>query len=159
MDVMFTAFFDELQKLAARVPFLHGTNGSWDTLKAGIGSTVLKNDPNPRAVYVTLKNRQLEATAKGFAGQAAAAKGGTAQVAHGKMDTKKGWQPSGLTAWGRKHFEGGLEEAQDVARELDIEKDKKKRGKLWEQLQRGTGAWTNQDPSATLKPSRYKPVV
>lgn len=154
----FDAFADELTKIAAKVPFIHGTAGRWAMLKPGVGATVLKNDPNPRAVYTAMKNRAKLPSISRFAQEAEKARGGEAVVAHGKMDTKKGWRPTQLTPWGQKNI-GSVEDAHALISELDAGASGKRRGEIWRALHRGTGAWANElDAGATLKPSKYRAV-
>lgn len=154
---MLDAFVDELQKIAAKVPFIHGTAGKWPVLKPGVGSTILKNDPNPRAVYTAMKNRNKLPSIERFALEAERSRGLPAAIAHGKMDTKKGWRPSQLTPWGKANI-GSLEDAHALVEELDAGAVGARRGEIWRALHKGTGAWANLDPSATLKPTSYVPV-
>lgn len=127
----------------------------WDVLRPAVGATVLKNDPNPRAVYLAMKNsKKLDGIAQ-FAREAVKAKGGTPVVAHAKVDTAKGWLPRGLTEWGKKNI-GTLDQAHDLVRELDQGAVEPRRGEIWKTLHKGTGAWANEDPLATVKPSMYQ---
>lgn len=151
------AFADELSKIAVNVPIIHGTSGMWDVLKPAIGSTVLKNDPNSRAVYVAMKNsKKMEGIAQ-FAREAVKAKGGTPLVAHAKVNTQQGWLPRGLTEWGKKNI-GSLDQAHDMVHELDQGAAGPRRGEIWRALHKGTGAWANVDPAAEVKPAFYRPV-
>ena len=147
------SFADELEKIAAKVPFIHGTHKRLRVLQPGIGVANAANDPNPRAVYAAMRGRAKRVGIARFAEEAVVKRGGTPTIASGKMDTKKGWLPSQLTAWGKKRL-GLVEDAQDLARELDHAPDKRARGKIWEQLNRGVGSWRNVDPSASLKVSK-----
>lgn len=141
-----------------RVPFVHGTSGKWPVLRPGFGgSTILKNDPNPVAVYAAMKSRAKVRGVEQFAQEAVRRRGGEAVVAHGKFDTAKGWAPTNLTAWGKKHL-GSVEAAQGLVSELDRTPDKASRGPLWKKLQLGVGSWANADPSATLAPKKYRVV-
>lgn len=151
---MLDSFLDELVKMAAKVPFLHGTFGKHKVLKAGIGKTVLKNDPNPRAVYVSMRNKDKKKLIRRFAGESVKSRGGTPLVAHGKVDTKKGWAPSQLNQWGKKNI-GNLDDARDLVDELDTAVGPR-RGEIWKMLQKGTGQWRNDNPATSLRPSKYK---
>lgn len=148
------SFGDELLKLAARVPFLHGTYARHALLKPGVGKTILKRDPNPRAVYTAMKSRRKKKLIGQFARSSAEARGGKATIAMGKMDTKKGWMPSQLTAWGKKNI-GGVDDAKDLVRELESAKGAR-RGEIWRMLHKGTGAWRNESAAASLRPSKYR---
>lgn len=147
---------EELLKLAVRVPFIHGTSGRWDVLRPGVGETVLRNDPNPRAVYTAMKNRIKRPLIEQFAREAVEAKGGEPVLAVGKMDTRKGWRPSQLTLQGRKEI-GSVEDAAELLGELEAAQEPR-RGEIWRTLHRGVGSWTNEDPAATLRPTKYQPV-
>lgn len=152
------SFMDELSKIAVRVPFIHGTSGRWPVLQPGIGSTILKNDPNPRAVYTAVPSRRTLERVRDFAHSAQDARGGEAVVAAGKMDTADGWMPSTLSDWGRRNI-GSVEKLQDLVLSLDDIADKKARGKVWEQVQRGSGRWNNElNGGATLRPIKYVPA-
>lgn len=151
------SFAEELEKTAAKVPFIHGTSGKWDVLAPGIGPTVLRGDPNARAVYTAMKSRTKLPGVQSFAEEAARARGGEPMVAHGKMDTRKGWLPFQLSAWGRKNI-GDIDAAHELVSRLDTT-PKADRGKIWETLHRGVGSWRNQDPGATLTPTRYVPAT
>lgn len=160
MDISLHAFVDELTKIAVRVPFIHGTNAEWDVLRPGVGDTILKSDPNARAVYTTVKSRHKMPGISTFARAAAESKGGEPTIAFGKMDTKKGWEPFQLTQKGRKLFEGEIDEARDIVRRLDAGGlSKAERGKLWRTLHETVGAWRNKDLGAVLKPKYYKRVA
>lgn len=151
---MIDSFADELFKLAAKVPFIHGTFARHPVLKSGVGKAVLKNDPNPRAVYVGMRNRKKVKSVWGFAAGSAKSRRGKPVMAHGKMDTQKGWAPAQLTGWGKKNI-GDLDDARDLVDELDTAKGVR-RGQIWKMLQKGTGQWRNDNLSASLKPSKYK---
>jgi hypothetical protein len=151
---MLTSFADELTKLAAKVPFVHGTFARHPVLKAGVGRAVLKNDPNPRAVYVGMKNRAKTKSVRGFAADSVKSRGGKPLVAHGKIDTEKGWAPAQLTAWGKKNI-GGIDDARDLVDELATAKGAR-RGEIWRMLQKGTGQWRNDNLATSLRPSKYK---
>lgn len=152
------AFVDELEKIAAKVPFIHGTAGRWPVLQAGVGSTILKNDPNPRGIYTTIKNRNKMPSIERFAVEAERSRGMPAAVAHGKMDTKKGWKPSQLTPWGKANI-GELVDAHALVDELDRGVVGDRRGEIWRMLHKGTGAWSNSDPTVPLKVTHYSDVA
>lgn len=78
-------------------------------------------------------------------------------LAHAKVDSKKGWGPSGLTVWGKNNI-GTTDKAKDLVDELDAGAVEPRRGTIWKTLQKGTGSWTNEDPATTLKPRSYKNV-
>jgi hypothetical protein len=139
-----------IEKIAAKIPFMHGTNQFFRTLLPGVKPTVLLNDPNPRAVYTMLKNRRLVEFADDFARSAAKRYGKSPVILTGKMDTKKGWQPIALTKWGKKNV-GSLDELRAIVDELDNPAlNKAQRGELWRTINRAAGAWRNRDLSATL---------
>ena len=147
---------DELQKIAVKVPFIHGTYAKHKRLIAGIGDKILKSDPNPRGLYTAMKNRKKVDAVRDFAWASAKTRSGAPVIAHGKMDTKRGWKPFNLSQEGRKHFEDDIEGARRLVRELDQTPDKKQRGALWKTLHKTVGSWSNEDVHATLKPSRYR---
>jgi len=153
LDVL-RACANELHKIAAMVPVQHGTSQAWDVLRAGVGKTVLKNDPNPRAVWMSMRNSRLTPSISQFAHEAARAKDGKPLIAQAKVDTKKGWRPRALTEWGRKNI-GSLEDAHDLVDELDSGATGTRRGEIWKSLHMGTGSWANADPSTVVKPARY----
>jgi hypothetical protein len=144
-----------LLKESARVPVMHGTSQRFPELLAGVGRTIMKRDPNARAVYMATKRRSALRGVKGFAEDAAKARGGSPVIAHTKVDTTKGWLPHSITQWARQK---GLtkDDLIDVIDELDSGAKGKERGKLWETIQRGVGAWKNVDPTTSVKPSFYK---
>jgi hypothetical protein len=143
------AFLDELEKIAVKVPFIHGTHAAFPVLRPGVGRTILRQDPNPRAVYVAMRGRSRQPGIERFAREAVEQRGGTPTVVSGKMDTKKGWMPYNLNPWGRKNI-GDVEDAKDLVDELESAVGDR-RGKIWEALNRGVGSWRNEDPAATLK--------
>jgi hypothetical protein len=139
-----------LEKNAAKVPFMHGTNQFFKRLMPGIKPTVLVNDPNPRAVYTMLKTRGRIGSAQQFASEAAQKYGNRPTILTGKMDTRKGWEPIALTEWGRKNV-GELDDLKDIVKELDNPAlNRKQRGELWKIVNQASGAWRNKDLSATL---------
>jgi hypothetical protein len=152
--VTVAAFYDELEKIAVKVPFIHGTHAVFDVLRPGVGRTILRSDPNPRAVYTAMRGRTKRPGIKRFAEEAAAQRGGSPTIASGKMDTKKGWAPKNLTAWGKKNI-GSPEDASDLVEELDSAVGKR-RGEIWKSLNKGVGAWRNIDPKATLKVTKSR---
>lgn len=156
--ISLAAFVDELEKIAANVPVIHGTNGEWDVLKPPVSKTVLESDPNERAVHVGMRNSAKQGPIENFAQQAVAKRGGEPVVAHAKVDTKKGWRPTSLTLKGKQTI-GGIEEAHALIDELDGGAAGTRRGEIWKLLQQGTGMWRNNDPLTTLKPAFYKAVV
>jgi hypothetical protein len=157
MAPSFSAFTDELQKIAANVPVIHGTSGEWDVLKPAVSQTILKNDPNPPAVHVSMNNSAKLPQIENFAHQAVAKRGGTPVVAHAKVDTKKGWLPTALTPKGKLTI-GSIEDAHALIDELDSGATGARRGEIWKLLQQGTGMWRNNDAATTLKPAFYKAV-
>lgn len=139
-----------IEKIAAKIPFMHGTNQLFKTLLPGVKPTVLLNDPNPRAVYTMLQNRRLVGSADNFARGAAEKYGKSPIILTGKMDTKKGWQPIALTEWGKKNV-GDLDELRSIVDDLDNPAfNKAQRGELWRTINQAAGAWRNRDLSATL---------
>lgn len=150
------AFYDELEKIAAKVPFIHGTHASFKVLKPGIGKSILRSDPNPRAVYTAMRGRKKLEGIKEFANKAVAARKGVPTIASGKMDTRKGWKPTVLTEWGRKNI-GEVDDAWDLVDELDAATGKR-RGEIWRMLNKGTGRWSNEDPAAILKVTKNKVI-
>lgn len=153
---MFNAFRDELEKIAVKVPFLHGTSQKLKMLKPGVGSSILKNDPNARAVYTAMKSRPKMKGIQQFAHEATRARGGAPTVVMGKMDTKKGWMPFNLTAWGKQNI-GSVDDARDLIDELETAKGKR-RGEIWRTLHKGIGSWRNDDLTASLKVTKNKAV-
>lgn len=139
-----------MEKSAVKVPFIHGTSGSWPLLEPGVGEPVLRNDPNPRAVYTAIDNRPRARQLGAFAQKAVEARGGVPTIARGKMDTAAGWRPENLSDFGRKHI-GTIDDARDLVRELDQGAQGARRGEIWRLLQKGTGAWRNENPAATLR--------
>lgn len=158
MPEMMKAFAEEVAKIAAKVPFIHGTNGRWDVLRAGVVDKVLKTDPNPQAVYVATYGRKKLKPISNFAHQAVKRHGGEAVIAHGKLDTTKGWMPFNLTQWGKQNI-GSIEDARELVESLDTTPDKKARGAIWRKINQGIGTWRNDDLSASLKPSSYTPAL
>jgi hypothetical protein len=148
------SFFDELEKIAVRVPFLHGTSGKWDVLKAGIGKSILSSDPNTRAVYVATKRRKSIAPVSHFARSAVKSRGGEPVLAVGKIDTKKGWLPASLTAQARRDGVA-LDDVKDVVSTIDRLPSRSERGSLWRMINNYVGAWRNENTSATIRPRRY----
>ena len=149
MQSMLMSFFDEMEKIAVKVPFIHGTHAGFKVLKPGIGKSILRNDPNPRAVYTAMRGRQKARHIRDFADKAVAQRGGTPTIVSGKMDTKKGWKPTVLSQWGKKNI-GDVDDALDLVDELDVATGKR-RGAIWKALNKGTGRWSNENPSATLR--------
>lgn len=147
-------FLDELSKIAAKIPVIHGTSGQWDVLKPGVGPSILPNDPNPRAVYVAPDSRRLHRSIADFARKATAARGGTPTIAHSKIDTTKGWIPRQLSAYGKQHI-GDIDDALDLVDELDSGVKGTRRGEIWKLLNKGVGSWKNVDPATTLRPTHY----
>lgn len=147
----------DMEKVAVRLPVIHGTSGAWEKLLPGVGATIARSDPNPRAVYMAMRNRRTQRPVEGFARAAATARGGVPHVAHAKIDTTEGWIPHGLTQWARDR---GLtmQDFQDAIEDLDAGIQGDRRGELWEQLQRGVGAWKNRDATVTVRPDFYRVV-
>lgn len=156
---MLRSFSSELEKSAAKVPFIHGTFGPHKVLIPGAVSKVLASDPNPQAVYTAMRGRGRRLRSiKDFAVASARRHGGEPVIAHGKMDTAKGWLPTTLSESGKKTI-GTIDAAHDLVDRLDEITDKKERGKIWKALNTGTGAWRNVDPAAQLKPTKYVKVA
>ena len=151
---MLSAFSDELEKIAARIPFIHGTSGARSVLKPAVGASILQNDPNARAVYTAMSSRPKRKGIARFAEEAARARGGTPTIASGKMDTKKGWMPFNLTSWGKKNI-GDVDDARDLVSELDTATGER-RGEIWRTIHKGIGSWRNDDLSATLRVAKNK---
>lgn len=147
-----------MEKVAIKVPVMHGTNQQWDTLKAGVGKAIAAGDPNPRAVYMATKGRQLKPGVEGFARAATKQRGGSPTVAHAKVDTAKGWKPRTLTSWGQKNI-GSMDDAHDLVDDLHHGGSKGgARGELWKRLMKGISTWHHPDASKSVKPTRYRPV-
>lgn len=150
---MILGFLDELAKLAARVPFLHGTNAAYRSLVPDIGRPTSLADRNPRAVYTMTAKRKNVDHAADYSRKARDARGGFPTILGGKMDTQKGWRPRALTPEGRKEIET-VDDAFDLIDELDAGAVEPRRGEIWRLLQRGTGTWHNTDPRATLRATK-----
>lgn len=149
------SFLDELVKISANVPFIHGTNQSLKKLVSGVGSTILKNDPNPRGVYTAARTRKAIPGIEQFAHEATRKRGGTPTVVSGKMDTKKGWRP-----FNTKPGSGlDVEEARELASSLDATASKADRGVIWKKLNKSVGSWHNPDTSASLKVLKSRGVT
>lgn len=145
-----------LEKIAALVPYVHGTSGLFDVLRPAVTGKTLPTDPNMQAVYTAIGNRSAfkRGGVGGFAEEAARRRGGQPHILRGKMDTRKGWRPTLLNDWGRQHI-GDVEGAQALVDELDAGVKRARRGEIWQLLQRGTGRWQNVvDPHATLPAHR-----
>ena len=149
------AMCDELAKIAVRVPVIHGTSQTFPKLLAGVGRTILKADPNPRAVYMATKRRSAVPSVTHFAESATKARGGSPVIAHAKIDTSKGWVPHAVTRWAREKGMG-KDDLLDVIDQLDAGAKGKERGALWEKVQRGVGAWKNLDVTTSVKPRLYR---
>jgi hypothetical protein len=154
--VVVAAFRDELEKIGARIPVMHGTSGAWKKIVVK-GKSILRGDPNPRGVYVGTKRRSAKKAIEGFARSATKARGGKPTVSIGKVDTKKGWEAHGLTPWGKKNI-GGTDDVKDLVDELDSGAKGERRGQIWRALQKGVGAWRNTTEGATFKPAKHLPV-
>jgi len=144
-----------LEKFAAKVPFIHGTNMRRPVLRGGVGPTILPGDPNPRGLYTAGDLRRTQATVGRFATEAAQRRGGTPTVASGKMDTRKGWSPFNV----RPGSPIDVSEARELAGQLDTTPDKAARGQLWKQLNQHVGSWFNPDLSQTLPVKEWRDVV
>jgi hypothetical protein len=156
------SLLDELDKISAKVPVLHGTSGEWDVLRPNVGKTISPSDPNPKSLYVGTRNSMTEPHVSQMARQAVQDRGGTPVVARTKIDTRKGWVPHTLTAEGRKSM-GSLEGARDTLDDIDRIAGRDKaartaRGEHWKKIQQGVGAWFHPEHTATLKPGRYTPA-
>lgn len=153
-----TAFADELEKIALRIRTQHGTYQKFPVLKGGIGKPNLAGDPNPRALYTAgLGGKKTEGLVHEFAARGAKVHGGAPTRAIVTVDTKKGWLPRALTAWGRKNI-GTVEDVHDIIGDFDrglLTKEEK--SKVYEKLNRGVGSWWNpENPGSTLKPNKWK---
>lgn len=155
-QAMLSAFGNELEKIAVKIPFIHGTSSRLKVLKPSVGPSVLRNDPNARAVYTAMSSRPKAKGIKRFAEEASRSRGGTPTVASGKMDTKKGWAPFNLTAWGKQNI-GSVDDARDLLDELEAAKGTR-RGEIWKSLHKGIGSWRNDDLTASLKVNKNKTV-
>jgi hypothetical protein len=135
------------------------TNEAYSVLRGAVRAKNLATDPNLQAVYMGTKRRlrNLGPVAE-FAHRASENHGGSPTIAFGKIDTRKGWRPHALTEWARNQ---GLdaEEMGAVIEELDVAKDKKERGVLWEMVNRGVGSWRNDNTAATVSPTHYRSVL
>lgn len=152
----FSAFADELLKIAVRFPVMHGTFARFRKLAPAVSKLTFAGDPNPRAVYTMVDRKRLLPKAVEYAEAAVRAHGGEPLIAHAKADTRKGWLPSLLNAEGKATI-GTVDDARALVDELDAGAVEPRRGEIWKLLQRGTGRWGNVDPSAELRPSYYRP--
>jgi hypothetical protein len=159
--LVWSACADEFLKIAVKLRVIHGTNARYDKLRAGVGPTVLTNDPNPRRVYLGLSNRRNRPSIGRFAHEAVEAKGGSPVIAEAKVDTAKGWLPSTVKPGGPSET---VDDAIDIIDELDSIKGRgadarKKRGPLWRRLHASVGRIQNDEVSgATVTPRKYKPA-
>ncbi len=152
------SFFNELEKLAVKIPVMHGTNGRWTMLRAAAQSRVRGVDPNPQLVYVATAGRARRNATETFAHAAAKAHGGSPVIGEAKIDTAKGWIPHQLTAWGKKEI-GTPEDAVDLVSSLDrLPKGAPERGALWQAINKGIGSWKHPERSATLRIRKYTDV-
>jgi hypothetical protein len=152
----FNSFFDELEKIGVKVPFVHGTYDEHKELRPGAVDKVMSSDPNPVAVYTAMRNKSNVSGVAPFAHASAKKFKGTPLIAHGKMDSRKGWNPVGLKVRKDKKIFEDVDDARRVVQELDRTPSKAERGPLWEKLQKGSGAWRNDNPESTLKVTKYK---
>jgi hypothetical protein len=143
-----------LEKFAAKVPFIHGTNARHPILRGGVGPTVLPGDPNPRGLYTAGDLRRTQGIVGRFATEAVKRRGGTPTLAAGKMDTKKGWAPFNV----RPGSPIDVSEARELARQLDTTPDKAARGELWKLLNQHVGSWFNPDLAQTLRVKEWRDV-
>jgi hypothetical protein len=149
---------DNLIKLSARIPVIHGTSGRWSALKAAVRSKINPTDPNPQLIYMATAGRARKKGVENFA-RSAAESGGVPVIALAKIDTAEGWLPHQLTAWGKKEIGSPLEAA-DLVRELDtLPKGSPARGQLWQTIQRGIGSWKHPDPNFELPIRKYRDVL
>jgi hypothetical protein len=151
-------------KLAAMVPYQHGTNSEIPLLDGRVGKKVYGDavDKNPKGLYVASKRgKVMRDSIQGYAKDVVKRRGGHPTVAFGKMDTKKGWVPHAIKPRGEFADVG---EAHDAVRDLDGIKGKtlaakKARGALWEKLNRNVGAWHNPlTDQQKLRPAFYRVV-
>jgi hypothetical protein len=165
VDSIVSSFTDELEKLAVRLRVVHGTNKAYSRLSPRHltgKAPVFGRDPNPSAVYLSLKRQRKGPSGKKLFGverfaRDASAKGGTPMIAHAKVDTKKGWMPTRVTKWGR---DKGLtpDDLEDIVVRLD---DPAVRGadraSLWRTLNKASGAIQNvSNPGASVRVRKYK---
>jgi len=152
--ISFSSFADELGKIAAKVPFIHGTHAPFKELSGGVGKAILKNDPNPRGLYTASKTRKNAPGIEQFAREATERRGGSPNVLSGKMDTKKGWRPFNM----KPRSSMDVEEARDMVSSLDTLKSKKERGPVWKALNQQVGSWHNPNLSEKLKVTKSRGV-
>lgn len=143
-----------MNKIAAKVPFIHGTNQPLKKLVRRAGETTLKTDPNPRGIYTAARTRKAKKGVEHFAQEATRKRGGTPTVVSGKMDTKKGWEPYNV----KPGAPIDREEAKDLAKKLDTTKSRAERGPLWKQLNQHVGSWHNPNIGAELPVSKSRAV-
>lgn len=153
-NCLIPSFSDELMKIAAKVPYLHGTNSRFPKLRGGIGEKILARDPNPRALYTASKTRKARAGIEQFAREATRKKGGEAVIAQGKMDTKKGWRPFNM----KPGSPIDVADARELTTKLDSTASKAERGSIWKQLNQHVGSWHNPDIETELKVKKWSPV-
>jgi hypothetical protein len=155
------AFFDELSKIAAKVPVQHASAELKKVLRARTGPATSKVDPNDARLYVAMKNRRNKPGTITFGKQQRdrfAGGQGPVYLHNAKVDTKKGWRPR-LTPKAKDQGYS-IDDLHEMATSLDDPKStKKSRGPIWKKLQHLTGTWINvDDPSASAKAIKARPV-
>lgn len=161
MNQLFIACFDELTKIAAKIPVQHASAKLKKVLGARIGAATSPVDPNDARLYLALKSRRLKKSTIVFGRQQRDRWNegkGPVYLHDAKVDTKKGWKPR-LTpkAQAAGH---SVEDLHDLASSLDDPKStKKSRGPTWRKLHDLTGTWINtENPTATAKVRRARVV-
>lgn len=147
---------DHVAKEAAKIPVVHGTNQAFKVLR-GRKPGQLANfarDPNPAGLYVASRTRKGISGASIFA-RDAARKGGSPMVAHGKIDTAKGWVPRLKPTARKAGF--GMDDVHDMIELLDEPgTTRAERGEAWKFLNKHVGAWSNTHPEAKVRPTRWQ---
>lgn len=155
---VFTAFSNELEKLAIRLKGVHGTYEKFKVLRGGVGKANLLGDPNPRALYIAGKGgKARDKLIREFAERSVKTQGkGSPVKAQVVMDTAKGWEPRALSAYGRKNI-GTVEDAMDLIDEMDSGLlSAAEKGEAYKRLNKGVGSWWNpENPGSTLKPTKW----
>jgi hypothetical protein len=90
-------------KLAITLRGLHGTSGIFDELILRFGGALKGiREVNPPGVYASTVNPAGAVAVRNFARQAVAKRGGEPWKALLKIDTNRGWRPSGFTQSARE---------------------------------------------------------
>lgn len=161
MRLPILAFFDELSKIAAKIPVQHASSELKKVLRARIGEATSKVDPNDARLYVAMRNRRNRPGTVTFGRQQRAkwAGGkGPVYLYNTKVDTKKGWRPR-LTPKAKEQGYS-IDDMHEMATSLDDPKStKKSRGPIWRKLHDLTGTWINPtDASASAKAGKVRQV-